>query len=122
MSQDINLIDVNYPAPEPEVQVRIPSPDFTPSPATSIYSRNNNDQDNGWSTPSFNKRSRSSYGYSPKLEYDPFTERDGSLLGRARKRTRLSSTWRFSSRSPSPEIEEKFGQESVEEVNLPSEI
>ena len=122
MSQDINLIDVNYPVPEPEVQVRIPSPDFTPSPATSIYSRNNNDQDNGWSTPSFNKRSRSSYGYSPKLEYDPFTERDGSLLGRARKRTRLSSTWRFSSRSPSPEIEEKFGQESVEEVNLPSEI
>ena len=121
MSQDTNLINIDHPAPEPEVQVRIPSPEIVPTPVTSIYSRVNKDKENGWLSPSSNKRSRSSYGRSSSHQYDPFAERDGYILGRARKRTRLSSSWRFSSRSPSPEIEEEFGQEIVEDLTSPTD-
>ena len=121
MSPDTNLIDIDHPAPEPEVHVSIPSPEIAPAPVTSIYSRVNNDKENGWSSPSFNKRSRTSYGHSPNNQYDPFTDGDEYSLGRARKRTRLSSTWRFSSRSPSPELEEEFGQEIVEDLTSPTD-
>ncbi|KAG9243747.1 hypothetical protein BJ878DRAFT_542969 [Calycina marina] len=120
-SQDVNLIDIDHPTHEAE-PVHIHSPEVSPPPVISIYARVNNDRDkeNDWSpASSMNKRSRASYGHSQVL-YEPFTEEDGSILGRGRKKTRLSSTWRFSSRSPSPdpavEVEKEFVLETAVEI------
>jgi len=61
-----------------------------------------------WSSPAFIKRARTSYGSLFDSDYDPFSEEDGAPRGRGRKRTRLSSSWRFSSHSPTPEPEDGF--------------
>ncbi|PQE33676.1 telomere end binding protein [Rutstroemia sp. NJR-2017a WRK4] len=54
------------------------------------------------------QRARTSYGSLFDSDYDPFEQEDGSVRGKGRKRTRLSTTWRLTSRSPSPspELEE----------------
>jgi hypothetical protein len=61
-----------------------------------------------FSSPAFIKRARTSYGSLFDADYDPFEQEDGSVRGKGRKRTRLSTTWRLTSRSPSPspELEE----------------
>lgn len=108
-SQESSLIDINHPTPELEAPARELSPVLAPSPSpstTSIYSRAAAINTNEWSSPAFIKRARTSYGSLFDGGYDPFAEADGSVPGRGRKRTRLSSTWRYSSRSPTPEPEE----------------
>lgn len=60
-----------------------------------------------WSSPAFIKRARTSYGSLFDTGYDPFAEEDGTIPGKRRKRARLSSTWRYVSRSPSPEPDEE---------------
>jgi hypothetical protein len=94
--------------------VRVPTPE-PESPPPSIYSRNATSRINGneWSSPAFIKRARTSYGSLFDDGYDPFEEADGAIPGKGRKRTRLSSTWRFTSRSPPPEIE-SIEQDSVQ--------
>ena len=52
------------------------------------------------------KRARISYGSLFESGYDIFAEEDGTVQGKGRKRTRFSresGTWRYSSRSQSPE-------------------
>ena len=109
------MVDINHPTPEPEApeQTRIPSPEADPLPFAAANSsgslgrpspsKNNTDE---WSSPAFIKRARTSYGSLFDSEYDPFAEADGTIRGKGRKRTRLSSTWRYESRSPSPEVED----------------
>jgi hypothetical protein len=84
------------------------------SPPTSLHSNALSNQSdvvlkNGdeWSSPAFIKRARTSYGSLFDTGYDPFSLEDGTVSGKGRKRTRLSSTWRYSSRSPSPERSEQ---------------
>lgn len=61
-----------------------------------------------WSSPAFLKRARTSYGSMFESDFDPFAEEDGSVRGKGRKKARLSSTnWRYTSRSPSAEVEER---------------
>jgi hypothetical protein len=62
-----------------------------------------NDEEGIFSSPAFVKRARTSYG--SLFELDPFAEEDGTIAGKGRKRTRLSSVWRYTSRSPTPERE-----------------
>lgn len=47
--------------------------------------------------------------------FDPFEEADGTVLGKGRKRARLSDVkqWRITSRSPTPEVEEPKGASPV---------
>jgi hypothetical protein len=121
-SQKINLIDIDHPTPELEAPVRQPSPEpaLSPTPSTtSIYSRPGSVNGNEWSSPAFMKRARTSYG-SLFAGYDPFAEADGSVRGKGRKRTRLSSTWRYSSRSPTPEPVETPVRSSPEPEPVPS--
>jgi hypothetical protein len=114
--QEINLIDIDHPTPEPEARShdRIPSQETAASPPTTANSAVNSARPspitkNGdeWSSPAFIKRARTSYGSLFDKEYDPFAEEDGTRRGKGRKRTRLSSTWRYESRSPSLEVEEE---------------
>jgi hypothetical protein len=72
-----------------------------------------------WSSPAFIKRARTSYGSLFDTGYDPFAEEDGTIPGKGRKRTRLSSVWRYSSRSPSPEQDEESVRTSSEPAAAP---
>lgn len=91
---------------------RIPTPELaiSPSAASTITSSGPPDSatkaGDEFISPAFIKRARTSYGSLFDSDYDPFAE-DGTVPGKGRKRTRLSSTWRYSSRSPSPEAEEE---------------
>jgi hypothetical protein len=105
------LVDIDHPPPEPEAV--IPARETTPEPIVSGESSNRPAQPdvvlkNGdeWSSPAFIKRARTSYGSLFDTGYDPFAEEDGTIPGKGRKRSRLSSAWRYVSRSPSPEEEE----------------
>ncbi|TAQ86437.1 hypothetical protein B7494_g5247 [Chlorociboria aeruginascens] len=112
-SDKINLIDIDHPElePEPAPEMRIPTPESstsTPTPssdATHATPDSTTRPADEWLSPAFIKRARTSYGSLFDSDYDPFTEEDGTVQGRGRKRTRLSSTWRYSSRSTSPEVE-----------------
>ncbi|KAK0123934.1 hypothetical protein ONS95_008925 [Cadophora gregata] len=84
------------PTPEPE---HLNLPTSTPSVNRPAIGSKIGDE---WSSPAFIKRARTSYG--SLFEIDPFAEDDGSVPGKGRKRTRLSTTWRYTSRSPSPEV------------------
>jgi hypothetical protein len=70
-----------------------------------------------WSSPAFIKRARTSYGSLFESDYDPFAEEDGTVPGKGRKKTRLSSSWRYTSRSPTPEVEDQE-MEGIEEPSL----
>ncbi|KAG0646633.1 hypothetical protein D0Z07_7528 [Hyphodiscus hymeniophilus] len=119
-SQDTNLIDIDHPthATEASETERIPSPNVESTPYATANSTNvstptspliNNGEE--WSSPAFIKRARTSYGSLYDKEYDIFAEEDGTVRGKGRKRSRLSSrlssTWRYESRSPSPEVEQE---------------
>ncbi len=113
-SQEIKTIDIDHPAAEPEVTAppSIPTPELEISPtASTITSSGPPDSatkpGDEFISPAFIKRARTSYGSLFDSDYDPFAEEDGSVRGKGRKRTRLSSTWRYSSRSPTPEAEEE---------------
>ncbi|KAH6703164.1 hypothetical protein BKA61DRAFT_619029 [Leptodontidium sp. MPI-SDFR-AT-0119] len=112
-SEEIKTIDLDHPPPEEPVAApaRIPTPEpeqpllqtNTPAVSRPIIGTKIGDE---WSSPAFIKRARTSYGSLFESEYDIFAEEDGSIAGKGRKRTRLSSTWRYASRSPTPEPEE----------------
>jgi hypothetical protein len=126
-SEETNLIDVDHPQPEPESQSldREPSPDFADSSyatANSIISARAStsiNDGNEWSSPALIKRARTSYGSLFDKHYDPFAEEDGTIRGKGRKRTRLSSTWRYESRSPSPEAEQEQTIEATTGLEVP---
>lgn len=84
----------------------------SPPPQSPIRSRQSDllrsEETGEWSSPAFIKRARLSYGSFIGSDIDIFTEDDGSILGKGRKRTkfgRASGGWRYSSRSQSPEVE-----------------
>lgn len=58
-----------------------------------------------WSTPIFLRGKRVSSGPFADVVRNPFTEEDGYVLGKGRKRTKFardSGSWRYMSRTPSP--------------------
>ncbi|KAL3422933.1 hypothetical protein PVAG01_04680 [Phlyctema vagabunda] len=114
-SQQSTIIDIDHPEPDTEVsaqpRIRTPSPEVAPGPqlfsstgagaATKIEAEE-------WASPAFIKRARTSYGSLFDSTYDPFEDEDGTITGKGRKRaktSRLSRQWRYTSRSPTPEIE-----------------
>ncbi|KAH8654098.1 hypothetical protein BGZ60DRAFT_435927 [Tricladium varicosporioides] len=113
-SQDIETIDIDHPAAETETAIPTSTPPdasigFPSSPTIQLNGGistgdDHEDSDYIFSSPAFVKRARTSYG--SLFETNPWTENDGSVDGK-RKRiktgSRLSSSWRISSRSPSPE-------------------
>jgi Telomeric single stranded DNA binding POT1/CDC13 len=119
----VNTIDIDHPTPEPEVAApaRIPTPEPERSPSVistqtpSALPDHTAKIDDEWSSPAFLKRGRTSYG--SLFESDPWAEEDGTMPGKGRKRTKLSSIWRYTSRSPTPEVEER----AVEPVPTPPE-
>jgi hypothetical protein len=94
---------------------RIPTPEPSPSlPTTNATSSKPailSEVVNEWSSPAFLKRARTSYGSLFDSDYDPFSEDDGTIPGKGRKRTRLSAAWRYESRSPTPEPVEEAMEE-----------
>ncbi|KAB8292153.1 hypothetical protein EYC80_007896 [Monilinia laxa] len=116
-SQHVKFINIDHPDPEP-----VPTPASVPAaeietesqipeiPATPVSSSHRVTAQNAeeYVSPVFLKRERTSYGSMFAEGYDPFEVEDGSVRGKGRKRTRLSTSWRFTSRSPStsPEAEE----------------
>jgi hypothetical protein len=118
----MNTIDIDHPTPEPEVAApaRIPTPEPEQSPVVNTQTSSALPDetakiDEEWSSPAFLKRGRTSYG--SLFESDPWLEEDGTIPGKGRKRTRLSSIWRYTSRSPTPEVEEQ----AVEPMPTPPE-
>ncbi|KAF4632200.1 hypothetical protein G7Y89_g5926 [Cudoniella acicularis] len=111
-AQEVEVIDIDHPMIEPEHPNPITLPETAPLPQSSLTTTNyasteNHEQQNGeyvFSSPAFVKRARTSYG--SLFETDPWAEIDGSVRGsrkRAKVGMRLSSSWRISSRSPTPE-------------------
>jgi len=100
------------PTPELAISPSAASTHTSPAPPESATKAGDE-----WISPAFIKRARTSYGSLFESNYDPFAEEDGTVPGKGRKRTRLSSTWRYSSRSPTPEAEEEL----VEPVAIPPE-
>jgi hypothetical protein len=49
------------------------------------------------------------------FELDPFAEEDGTVAGKGRKRTRLSSVWTYTSRSPTPDRKATPVEGAIEE-------
>ncbi|KAK2623653.1 hypothetical protein QTJ16_006834 [Diplocarpon rosae] len=110
----VKNIDIDHP-PTPEEtptpdQVSTSGPIHPTSPTNnkiSLTQSLDTTDDDLWSSPAFLKRSRTSYGSMFESNYDPFAEDDGSVRGKGRKRSRLSSTaWKYTSQSPTPEAEE----------------
>ena len=115
------MINIDHPTPETEApaQDRIPSPETAYSPHApanfpSVSVRASPLVNNGeeWSSPAFIKRARTSYGSLFDNESDIFAGEDGTIQGKGRKRTRLSRTWRYESRSPSPDAEQEYTLET----------
>jgi hypothetical protein len=117
------LIDVDHPPPESELPIASILPDAIPEftlISNSVndtngidHSKPKQDEDAVYSSPAFVKRARTSYG--SMFELDPFAEDDGTVAGKGRKRTRLSSAWTYTSRSPTPEREALPEKESANE-------
>ncbi|RQM08634.1 hypothetical protein DH86_00000356, partial [Scytalidium sp. 3C] len=110
-SKNAHIIDIDHPQFEPDPQ---PVVEERPSETESVpqtpevngaISRTPVEASDEWESPAFIKRARESYGSLFDQGYDPFAEEDGTVRGRGRKRTRLSSSWRYASRSPSSEVE-----------------
>ena len=115
------MIDIDHPPLEPEIIAppRIPTPELAISPSATSTVASSAPPDSAtklgaeYNSPAFIKRARTSYGSLFESDYDPFLEEDGTIPGKGRKRTRLSSTWKYSSRSPTPEAEENIEESLV---------
>ncbi|CEJ60396.1 hypothetical protein PMG11_08972 [Penicillium brasilianum] len=114
-------IELELPAPhesEPPSTPRLISidPDATLAPTRE-----------SWGSPAFHKSSRRSSGSAVGFAYDPFTEEDGFVPGKGRKRPRYSlqrTEWRVVGEPESPqEREEPMDWEEVleDEVDVESE-
>lgn len=119
-SQETKKINIDHPPPEPEIlPARLPTPEPSLSPLPPQTSNSGRDTapiliGEEWSSPAFIKRARTSYGSLFDSDFDPFAEEDGSVRGKGRKRTRLSTSWRYNSRSPTPDSEDQV-MEQVED-------
>ncbi|QSZ32875.1 hypothetical protein DSL72_002456 [Monilinia vaccinii-corymbosi] len=130
-SQHVKLINIDHPDPEPistpapvptaeiETESQIPEIPATPVPFSRRVTPQNLEE---YLSPVFLKRERTSYGSIFAEGYDPFEVEDGSVRGKGRKRTRLSTSWRFTSRSPSPgpEVEEPVASPLENGIQEPS--
>jgi len=109
----VQTIDIDHPEAEPEIVAapRIQTPELAIPTSVAGTVASSGPLDSAinpgaeYNSPAFIKRARTSYGSLFESDYDPFLEEDGTVPGKGRKRTRLSSTWKYSSRSPTPEAE-----------------
>lgn len=121
-SEKTKKINIDHPPPEPEIlPARLPTPESSLSPLPPQTSNSGRDTapvliGEEWSSPAFIKRARTSYGSLFDSEYDPFAEEDGSVRGKGRKRTRLSASWRYNSRSPTPGSEDQVMEQTEDPV------
>ncbi|RFU25834.1 hypothetical protein B7463_g10507, partial [Scytalidium lignicola] len=116
-SENVRVIDIDNPHAEPQPQPVVEDVPEEPTPqivlTNGITSPRLGKPSDEWQSPAFIKRARESYGSLFDLGYDPFAEDDGAVHERRRKRTRLSSSWRYASRSPSPDTEEREEESHV---------
>ena len=83
----------------------------TPAPVAKVSMQDNPEIRETWSSPAFFKSRRLSATLIDPMQYDPLTknvEEDGGILGKGRKRPRVSwgersSLWKYVERTPSPE-------------------
>ena len=109
-SDEPKYVDVDHPIEEPaEPEAARSQTPVEPEPVdTDALSTIRKAPDivlNEYPSPAFMKRGRLSYGALFEGGFDIFEE-DGGVKGRGRKRTRFgrdSTSWRYSSQSPSPE-------------------
>ncbi|KAK4245837.1 hypothetical protein C7999DRAFT_33769 [Corynascus novoguineensis] len=110
-SGDLKHINVDQPtSDQPDIPVQpprlaTPEPEPIPSQIPTTGRKISELTADEYPSPAFVKRARLSYGALFEGGFDIFEE-DGGIRGRGRKRTRFgrnSSTWRYSSHSPSPE-------------------
>lgn len=110
---------------DPVTTTRSPSPPVSISPPVTLPARETRTKrfnDGEFASPAFLKRARMSYGSLFEDGFDIFQE-DGGILGKGRKRTRFardSHTWRYTSRSPSPEAAPSSPQRADEPLSSPA--
>ncbi|KAL2142072.1 hypothetical protein VTI28DRAFT_1585 [Corynascus sepedonium] len=123
-SGEIKHINVDQPtADQPDIPVQpprlaTPEPEPTPSQIPTTGRKISELTADEYPSPAFVKRARLSYGALFEGGFDIFEE-DGGIKGRGRKRTRFgrnSSTWRYSSHSPSPEPSSPVQDEMEEDT------
>lgn len=107
---------IEHPAPESELKIA----DSSNTSNYSHYSQAFNGNDI-YSSPAFIKRARTSYGSLFESSLDSFTESDGTVQGKGRKRARLSLTWGYECPSPSSSEGENLEQpvKPVEQMKSP---
>ncbi|KAI1419982.1 hypothetical protein F5Y12DRAFT_720068 [Xylaria sp. FL1777] len=96
------------------------SPIYHTSPATETKTKKFND--NEFASPAFVRRARVSYGALFEGGFDIFQD-DGAVEGKGRKRTRFgrdSSSWRYASRSASPESAAASPMSINEQISSPT--
>ncbi len=116
-TRELSFLDLDHP-PASDLVPRIPTPEPVSPPRmapTSSMPDLLRSETTDLPSPAFIKRARVSYGSLLDLGYDIFAENDGSVEGKSRKRAKLGresgfgrsslTSWRVSSRSPSPEID-----------------
>ncbi|KAI9729670.1 MAG: hypothetical protein M1818_008423 [Claussenomyces sp. TS43310] len=126
-TQSTSFIDIDFPKslPEPKAAELASNPISVldlPLPKIAIP-RLPTSEITEWSSPAFVKRARVSYGSLFGSGYNPLADDDETANGRHRKRARFgreSGAWKYSSRSPSPDIS-YFNDKSVDAVANPVE-
>lgn len=140
-SQDVKFINIDHPdsvqepgptsppaptpATETETEIEVETESYIPKvPATPVSFSNRIAAKNTteeYFSPMFMKRQRESYGSFFAEGYDPFEEEGGPVRGKSRKRARISTSWRYTSRSPSasPEVEEPAATPSKNSIQEP---
>ncbi|TGJ83881.1 hypothetical protein E0Z10_g4891 [Xylaria hypoxylon] len=111
---------------QPLAVAKSPSPPAPPSPThlTSPVRKINTKKfgDSEFASPAFVRRARMSYGSLFEDGFDIFQD-DGGVEGKGRKRTRFgrdSSSWRYTSQSPSPEPVAESPESIDEQVSSPT--
>lgn len=107
----MKVIHVDHPVVEAEElnnrAIEATTPESYPTPQPALNGTPKRAEDflgvGEYSSPAFVKRARTSFG---SLWGDDFSLDDGTVKGKGRKRTRLSSTWIVTSRTPTPEVDE----------------
>ncbi|KAI0106392.1 hypothetical protein GGR51DRAFT_167920 [Nemania sp. FL0031] len=98
------------------------SPVHIASPIREINTKRFHDGE--FASPAFVKRARMSYGSLFEDGFDIFQE-DGGVEGRGRKRTRFgrdSNSWRYTSRSPTPEPAPSSPTSADDQVSSPTRV
>ncbi|KAJ5381459.1 uncharacterized protein N7496_003887 [Penicillium cataractarum] len=101
--------------PSVRIEVELPAPHEAEPPSTPRLISNDSDTvlaptRESWGSPAFHKSSRRSSGSAVDFAFDPFTEEDGFVPGKGRKRPRYSlqrTEWRVVDEPESPEEREE---------------